>query len=167
MAADRADEDNLKVTSLGAGEWGDMPVPLAMDYDLVAETPGTAAVPLGMVAPLTLVSLAFIIGELDKADDLLATWEAAIVARGAQAATGDVAANARAAAMAVCDAVVGGLVTGTAAGQYGRPERPAIQAPGAPRRRARIDAYRAHPLFGDAAQRRAAERRRRLGNGAS
>ena len=74
------------------------------------------------------MSLAFIIGELDKADDLLATWEAAIVARGAQTATGDVAANARAAAMAVCDAVVSGLVTGTAAGQYGRPERPAIQA---------------------------------------
>ena len=92
MAADRADEENLKVTIFGAGEWGDMPIPLAMDYELVAETLGTAAVPLGTVTPLTLVSLAFIISELDKAmlgkpDDFLATWEAAITARGAQAAT--------------------------------------------------------------------------------
>ena len=62
MAADRADEENLKVTSFGAGEWGELPVPLAMDYDLVAETLGTAAVPLGTVTPLTLLSLAFIIG---------------------------------------------------------------------------------------------------------
>ena len=61
---------------------GEIPIPLAMDYDLVAETLGTAAVPLGTMTPLTLVSLAFIIGELDNAllgkpDDLLATWEAA------------------------------------------------------------------------------------------
>ena len=60
-----------------------MPIPLAMDYDMAAETTlGTAAVPLGTMTPLTLVSLAFIIGELDNAllgkpDDLLATWEAA------------------------------------------------------------------------------------------
>ena len=52
---------------------------MAMGYDLVAETLGTAAVPLGTVTPLTLVSLAFIIGALDEAllrkpDDLLATW---------------------------------------------------------------------------------------------
>ena len=50
-------------------------------------------------------ALAFVTGELDNAlsgkpDDLLATWEAAITARGAQAATGDATANERAAAMA-------------------------------------------------------------------
>ena len=59
------------------------------------------------MAPLKLVALAFITGELGNAlsgkhDDLLAAWEAAITARGARAATGDAAANARAAAMAAC-----------------------------------------------------------------
>ena len=51
---------------LGVGEWGGIPIPLALGYDLVAEALGTAAVPLGTVTPLTLVSLAFIIGELTK-----------------------------------------------------------------------------------------------------
>ena len=124
-----------------------MPIPLAMDYDMVAETAlGTAAVPLGTMTPLTLVALAFVTGELDnalsgKSDDLLATtWEAAITARGAQAATGGAAVNARAAAMAARTSThdqgrthgrpprggkrwrgaVGCLVKGTAAGQYGR-----------------------------------------------
>ena len=43
MAADRADEENLKAMGLGVGEWGDMPhmpIPLAMDYGMVAETLG-------------------------------------------------------------------------------------------------------------------------------
>ena len=35
MAADRADEDNLKATSFGAGEWGDMPILLAVDYGIL------------------------------------------------------------------------------------------------------------------------------------
>ena len=46
MAADRADEENLKTTSCKKGEWGDMPIPLAMDYGMDAETFDTAAVPL-------------------------------------------------------------------------------------------------------------------------
>ena len=107
MAADRADEENLKTTSFEKGEWGDMPTPLAMDYDMAAETVGTTAVSLDTMTPLTLIALAFVTGELDNAlsekpGDLLATWEAAITARGAQAATGDAATNARAAAMAAC-----------------------------------------------------------------
>ena len=96
MAADRADEENLKTTSFEKG-----------DYGMVAETFGTAAVPLDTMTPLALIALAFVTGELDhalpgKPDDLSTTWEAAITARGAQAATGDAAANARAAAMAAC-----------------------------------------------------------------
>ena len=107
MAADRADEENLKTTSFEKGEWGDMPITLDMDYGMVAETFGSAAAPLEAMTPLALVALAFVTGELahalsGKPDDLLATWEAAITARGAQAATGDAAANARAAAMAAC-----------------------------------------------------------------
>ena len=73
MAADRADEENLKVAAFGAGdEWGGMvgrqahPI-LAMDYDLVAETLGTVTVPLGTVTPLALASLAFIVNDLDSA----------------------------------------------------------------------------------------------------
>ena len=62
MATNDTDKENLKATSFGAGEWGEMPIPLAMDYDLVAETLGAAAVLLGTVTPLTRVSLAFIIG---------------------------------------------------------------------------------------------------------
>ena len=78
MTADRADEENLVATSCSAGEWGDMPIPLAMDYDMVAEALGTAAVPLDTMTPLMLVALAFVTGELDNAlsgkpDDLLAT----------------------------------------------------------------------------------------------
>ena len=57
MAADRADEENLKATSFGAGEWGDMPIPLAMDYDMVAEALGTAAAPLDTMTPLALVAI--------------------------------------------------------------------------------------------------------------
>ena len=96
MAADRADEENLKTTSLEKG-----------DYGMVAETFGTAAVPLDTMTPLTLIALAFVTGELDNAlsgkpDGLLTTWEAAITARGAQAATGDAVANARAPTMAAC-----------------------------------------------------------------
>ena len=109
MVVNRADEENLKTASFGKGEWGDMPIPLAMDYGMVAvaETFGTVAVPLDTMTPLTLIALAFVTGELDNAlsgkpDGLLATWEAAITARGAQAATGDAAANARAAAIAAC-----------------------------------------------------------------
>ena len=76
-----------------------MPIPLATDYDMVAETLGTAAAPLDTMAPLKLVSLAFAIGERDKAlsgkpDGKLATWEEAITARGAQAAGGVAAVNA-------------------------------------------------------------------------
>ena len=79
MAADRADEENLKETSFGKGEWGDMPIPLAMDYGMVAETFGTAAVPLDTMTPLALAALAFVTGELDNnalsgnPDDLLTT----------------------------------------------------------------------------------------------
>ena len=78
---------------------------------MVAEALGTEAAPLATMTPLTLVSLAFVTGTLDHAlagrpDDLLATWEAAITARGAQAAGRDAAANARAAAMAACTSEV-------------------------------------------------------------
>ena len=60
---------------------------------MVAETFGTAAAPMAATAPLTLVAIAFVTGGLDQAltgrpDDLLAKWEAAITARGAQAAGG-------------------------------------------------------------------------------
>ena len=107
MAADRADEENLKATSCTKGEWGGVPIALDLDYDMVAETFDFAAVPMATMTPLTLVSLAFVIGGLDHAlagrpDDLLSTWEAAIAARGAQAVGGDAAANARATAMAAC-----------------------------------------------------------------
>ena len=106
MSADRADEENLKTTSFSKGEWGDALIALEMDYDMVAETFGTAAAPMASIAPLTLVALAFVTGGLDHAsagrpDDLLATWEAAITARGADVI--DTAANnARATAMASC-----------------------------------------------------------------
>ena len=78
MAADRADEENLKATSFSKGEWGDGPIALEMDYGMVAETFGSAAAPLATMMPLTLVSLAFVTGALDHAlagrpDDLLAT----------------------------------------------------------------------------------------------
>ena len=109
MATDRADEENLKATSFTKGEWGDEPTALAMDYDMVAETFGTAAAPLATMPPLTLLALAFVTGGLDHAlagrpDGLLT--EAAITARGAQAAGGDAAANARATAMASCTSEV-------------------------------------------------------------
>ena len=111
MAADRADEENLKTTGFERGEWGDVPIALDMDYGMVAETFGSAAAPFATMTPLALVVLAFLTGELDhalsgKPDDLLAAWEAAITARGAQAATGDAATNARAAAMAACTSEV-------------------------------------------------------------
>ena len=111
MAADRADEENLKATSFTKGEWGDVPIALDLDYGLVAETFGSAAAPLATMTPLTLVAIAFVTGELDHAlagrpDDLLATWEAAITACGAQADGGDAAANARATAMAACTSEV-------------------------------------------------------------
>ena len=82
-----ADEENLKATSFSKGEWGDKPIALEMDYCMVAGTFGTAAAPLATITPLTLVVLAFVTGGLDHAlagitDDLLATWEAAIMARG-------------------------------------------------------------------------------------
>ena len=67
MVVNRADEENLKTASFGKGEWGDMPIPLAMDYDMVAETFGTAAVPLDTMTPLTLIALAFVTGDLDHA----------------------------------------------------------------------------------------------------
>ena len=107
MSADRADEENLKTTSFSKGEGGDDLIALGMDYGMVAETFSTAAAPMATIAPLTLVVLAFVAGGLDQAlagrpDDLLATWEAATTARGAQAAGGDAATNARAAAMASC-----------------------------------------------------------------
>ena len=96
MAANRADEENLKTTSFEKGEWGDMPIALDMDYGIVAETFGSAAAPLDTMTPLTLIALAFVTGELDnalseKSDDLLTAWEAAITARGTQAAGGDAA----------------------------------------------------------------------------
>ena len=74
---------------------------------MVAETFGSAAVPLATMTPLALVAMAFVAGELDhalsgKPDDLLAALGAVITACGAQAATGNAAANARAAAMAAC-----------------------------------------------------------------
>ena len=105
MSADRADEEDLKTTSFSKGEWGDDLIALGMDYDMVAETLGTAAAPMAAAAPLTLVAIAFVTGGLDQAltgrpDDLLAKWEAAITARGAQAAGGDAANNARANALA-------------------------------------------------------------------
>ena len=107
MAADRADEENLKTASFEKGEWEDMPIPLAMDYDMAAETVGTAAALLDTMTPLTLIALAFVTGELDNAlsekpGDLSTTWKAAITVRGAQASTDDAVANARAAAMAAC-----------------------------------------------------------------
>ena len=60
MAADRADEPTkrtwkLKATSFSAGEWGGIPIPLAMDDDMVAGALGTAAAQLGAMTPLTLV----------------------------------------------------------------------------------------------------------------
>ena len=115
MSADRADEENLKATSFSKGEWGDESIALEMDYDMVAEAFGTAAAPLATMTPLTLVSLAFVIGGLDHAlagrpDDLLSTWEAAIAARGAQAVGGDAAANARATATAACTSEVERMV---------------------------------------------------------
>ena len=84
MAANRADEENLKATSFSKGEWGDEPIALAMGYGMVAETFGTAAAPMVTIMPLILVALAFVIGALDHAsagspDGLLATWEAADV----------------------------------------------------------------------------------------
>ena len=84
MAADRADEENLKATRFLKGEWGGEPIALAMDYDMVAETFGAAAAPMDTITPLTLVALAFVTGALDHAsagspDGLLATWEAADV----------------------------------------------------------------------------------------
>ena len=111
MSADRADEEDLKTTSFSKGEWGDDLIALGMDYDMVAETLGTAAAPMAATAPLTLVAIAFVTGGLDQAltgrpDDLLATWEAAITARGAQAAGGDAANNARANALATCTSEV-------------------------------------------------------------
>ena len=111
MAADRADEEILKATSFTKGEWGDVPIALAMDYGMVAETFGTAAAPLATMTLLALLALAFVTGGLDHAltgrpDDLLTAWEAAITARGAQAAGGDAAANARATAMASCTSEV-------------------------------------------------------------
>ena len=42
MAADGADEENLKAAIFKKGEWGDMPIPLAMDYEMVAETLDTS-----------------------------------------------------------------------------------------------------------------------------
>ena len=94
MSADRADEEDLKTTSFSKGEWGNDLIALGMDYDMVAETFGTAAAPMATIAPLTLVAVSFVTSGLDQAltgrpDDLLATWEAAITARGAQAAGGD------------------------------------------------------------------------------
>ena len=64
-----------------------------------------------MTPPLTLVAIAFVTGELDhafsgKLDELLAAWEVAITARGAQAATGNAAENAQAQAMAACTSEV-------------------------------------------------------------
>ena len=111
MAADRADEENLKATRFGKGEWGDVPIALDLGYGMVAETFGSAAAPLATMTPLTLVAIAFVTGELDhalagKPDDLLTAREAPITARGAQAATGGAAANARAAAMAACTSEV-------------------------------------------------------------
>ena len=105
MSADRADEEDLKTTSFSKGEWGDDLIALGMDYDMVAEALGTAAAPMAAAAPLTLVAIAFVTGGLDQAltgrpDDLLTKWEAAITARGAQAAGGDAANNARANALA-------------------------------------------------------------------
>ena len=38
----------ILILTTTAGEWVDMPIPLAMDYDLVAEALGTAAVPLAV-----------------------------------------------------------------------------------------------------------------------
>ena len=105
MVADRADEENLKATGFTKGEWGDEPIALDLDYGMVVETFGSAAAPLATMTPLTLVAIAFVTGELGhvlagRPVDLLAAWEAAITARGAQAAAGGAAANARAAAMA-------------------------------------------------------------------
>ena len=108
MSADRADEENLKTTSFTKGEWTENePIALAMDYDLVAETFATAGVPLVTITPLTLTALAYVTGGLDSAlmkrpDDLLAEWESAITARGAQAGGGDAATNARATAEGSC-----------------------------------------------------------------
>ena len=107
MSADRADEEDLKTTSFSKGECEDDLIALGMDYDMVAETLGTAAAPMAAAAPLTLVAIAFVTGGLDQAltgrpDDLLTKWEAAITARGAQAAGGDAAENARANALAAC-----------------------------------------------------------------
>ena len=67
MAADGADKENLKATRFSAGGWEEAPIPLALDYDPVAETLGTVAVPLGTVTPLALASLAFIMNDLDSA----------------------------------------------------------------------------------------------------
>ena len=67
MAADRADEENLKATSFERGEWGDVPIALDMDYDMVAEIFGSAAAPLATMTPLALVAIAFVTGELDHA----------------------------------------------------------------------------------------------------
>ena len=112
MSADRADEENLKATSFTKGEWMENePIDLAMDHGLVAETFATAGVPLATMTPLTLLALAYVTGGLGSAvtgkpDDLLTAWEAAITARGAQAAGGDAAANARATAMASCTSEV-------------------------------------------------------------
>ena len=65
MAADRVDEENLKATSFERGEWGDVPIALDMDYDMVAEIFGSAAAPLATMTPLALVALVFVTGELD------------------------------------------------------------------------------------------------------
>ena len=77
MAADRADEENLKATSCTKGEWGGVPIALDLDYDMVAETFDFAAAPMATMTPLTLVAIAFVTGELDHAlaggpDDILA-----------------------------------------------------------------------------------------------
>ena len=59
MAADRTDEENLKATVFSKGEWGDEPIALAMNFSMVAETFGTAAAPMGTIAPLTSGGVSF------------------------------------------------------------------------------------------------------------
>ena len=127
-----------------------MSIPLTMDYDMVAETLSTTAVPLYTMTPLTLMSLAFIIGKLDKAllgkpDDLF-VGDVRGSHYGARCSGRDgrrCGERAGGCAGSVHDRgqtngcsprggkgwrdAVGGLVTGTVAGQYGRLERPASQ----------------------------------------
>ena len=91
---ERPDREDLNVASFKRGEWGSLPVPLDPGFPAVAEALGDADA-LTEVPQEALMAVAYASGELPKLmagtpDDLVATWEQEIDARGGLE---DIAAN--------------------------------------------------------------------------